>query len=163
MLRSTRSTNRRSTPAPSRAQAKILRESLKRCSQRQDFVARFQERFRAASATVRSAVREEEFEQLLHVLNASFYFVLFLSLVSEENPSRIPGGPERSIARRRGRVVSRINAIWIGSMLETVRESDPQFNRTVESAWRLMIAFALAHLPPGPQMLQEKSGSDSDS
>lgn len=158
MLRRTHSTKLRLTPTPTRAQANVVRESLKRCSQRQDFIARLQEHFHTDSATVQSNVCAEEFEQIHQVINASFYFLLLLSMVTDDASVRMVRNSAPDVAQRQGKVASKLVNTWIGSILETVRECDPQFNPMVESAWRVMIAFALAQLPP----VQRKAGREPD-
>lgn len=65
--------------------------------------------------------------------------------VTKNIPSRLTAIAEKH-DRRHADVPPRLYDSWLTCLLETVREFDPEFDDTVELAWRLVCAPGIAYM-----------------
>ena len=136
---------------PSDVHAQIFRQSLERCSRARAFFDRFHERFQVSSAPVRFRLQAREYERQHDSLKTSFYYILLISGL-KLTPAKKLGEIGKTNAPRRTNIDREMYRLWLGGLLETVKECDPQFDGTVERAWREVIEFGINHLPAGRKM-----------
>jgi len=127
----------------------VFRESYqrvlnRRTSEEREFFDAFYDRFIAADPEVAAKFKGVDMEAQKTLLRQSLIHLLHLS-----NTKRIPGGM-LEIARRHDRrhadIPPRLYQIWLESLIQTVRETDPQCNADVELAWRMICAQGITYM-----------------
>lgn len=120
--------------------------SLHRCAADPEFLDRFYERFLASSPDVREKFANTDFDRQKRVLMASLQLML-LAAEDEKN------GPERhlkELAIRHGRgqlaIGSHFYDLWLDSLLETVRECDPEWVPGIGQAWERVMGVGIGYL-----------------
>lgn len=93
----------------------------------------------------------EDYERQQDLLKASFYYALLTS-GTKGIPATEPRGPRNRKTSRPGAVHPELVRLWLGSLLSTVKECDPDFDDAVERAWREVIESAIERLPAGRRM-----------
>jgi hypothetical protein len=136
---------------PTDVHAQIFRQSLERCSRARAFFDRFHARFQVSSAPLRVRLQTREYERQQDILKASFYYILLISSL-EDTPAKKLDEIGKRKAPRRTSINREMYRLWLGGLIEMVKECDPQFDGTVEHAWREMIEFGINHLPAGRKM-----------
>jgi hemoglobin-like flavoprotein len=121
--------------------------SLKRCLAAPGFLDAFYERFVGSSAEVREKFRNTDMKRQARVLEDSLYVVANAVLGEENSLAR---GALPALAARHSRqgldIRPELYDLWIECIVETARAYDPQFDATVESAWRETLAFGADYL-----------------
>ena len=117
-------------------------KSLEKNGQR--FFDVFYEKFINASPEVAQAFKDTDMEHQRNMLEKSFYG-LFVFYATGNNNDYL-----EKIAHRHSKHDANIDPalydIWLDSLLQTVAEFDPQFNRHIELAWRLVLATGIAYM-----------------
>lgn len=125
----------------------IFQASLRRCLARPEFLERFYEIFLASSPAVKAKFAETDFERQKRVLRQSFMVIE----VCAESP---PGSPAWSALedvavahdRHHRDIPPEMYDQWLESLVQTVRDVDPEVTDEVETAWRQMLASAIAYM-----------------
>lgn len=124
----------------------LVDDSLHRCAADPAFIDRFYERFLASSPDVRDKFANTEFVRQKRALLASLHLML---LAADEEAT----GPERylrDLAARHGKAQLDIGAhfydLWLDSLLETVRECDPECSSEIEQAWERVMGVGIRYL-----------------
>lgn len=141
----------------------IVDGSLHRCSADPDFLERFYERFLASSPEVREKFVDTDFVRQKRALKAS----LHLMLLAAEDEERGPELYLRDLAARHGQRQLDIGAhlydLWLDSLLDTVRQCDPECSNEVLEAWERVMAVGVRYLlrhyrkPPPSSLWQPSS------
>lgn len=109
-----------------------------------DFFARFYERFLSTSPEVRDKFRDTDFSVQREMLRRSLTHVERFSVYRRADEAM------RRIADRHARsdldIEPYLYDIWLDSLVETVRELDPEFEDDVEIAWRVQLAAGIAYM-----------------
>ncbi len=124
----------------------LLDGSLHRCASNPEFLDRFYKRFLESSPDVREKFANTDFVRQKRALRASLHLML-LAAEDEKN------GPERylrDLAFRHGRgqldIGSYLYDLWLDSLLETVRECDPEWSPEIERAWEQVMGVGISYL-----------------
>ena len=130
--------------------------SLARCNADPRFLDLFYDKFLASSPKVREKFARTDFVHQKRALRGSFH----LMLLAADNERRDPERYLRDLAAQHGKRQMDITAdlydVWLDSLVETVREIDPEFGPAVEDAWeRVMmvgIHYMLSHYDDPPRL-----------
>jgi hemoglobin-like flavoprotein len=124
----------------------VFEASLKRCEARPDFLDLFYEKFMASSPEVASKFVDTDFDRQKNALRASFHHLLLVA----RDPKQGPDPYLEDIAVRHGAGQLAIGAhlydLWLDSLLETVRECDPECFPEVENAWEEVMMVGIHYL-----------------
>jgi len=124
----------------------VFERSLLRCESRWDFLDRFYARFVASSPAVAAKFAHTDFVRQKRALRASLHHLL----LAAQNEGGGPDAHLREIADRHGAGQLDIGAelydLWLDSLLETVRECDPEFSPEVEKAWEAVMMVGIHYL-----------------
>lgn len=125
----------------------LFEESLARCGRSRDFLDRFYERFMSSSPRVREKFAKTDFAHQKRALRASFHMLL---LFAEEEPSDAVYEFMDHLAERHADgeldIDTELYDLWFRSLLETVREHDPEFDPAIEEAWERVMAPGIEYL-----------------
>jgi hemoglobin-like flavoprotein len=121
-------------------------ESLRRCDTNPNFLDIFYEKFLASSPKVQAKFANTDFSRQKRFLRASFYLIL---LASEDEKH----GPERYLKYLAARhsasdlnVGAHLYDLWLDSLLQAVRECDPDYRPEVEEAWEEMMGIGIRYM-----------------
>jgi hemoglobin-like flavoprotein len=124
----------------------IFEQSLRRCDANPEFLDIFYDRFLASSPKVKERFAKTDFHRQKRLLRASFYLILLAS----EDPD---GGPERYLGHLAARhstkdldVGAELYDLWLDSLLESVKECDPEYSEEVEEAWEKIMGIGIDFL-----------------
>jgi hemoglobin-like flavoprotein len=124
----------------------VFERSLLRCESRWDFLDRFYARFVASSPAVAAKFAHTDFVRQKRALRASLHHLL----LAAQNEGGGPDAHLREIADRHGAGQLDIGAelydLWLDSLLETVRECDPEFSPEVGKAWEAVMMVGIHYL-----------------
>ena len=125
----------------------VFLASLKRCLAEPRFMEEFYDRFVGSSAEVREKFRNTDMKRQAQVLADSLY-VVANAVQGEEGSLARRELPQ--IAARHSRTDRDIRPglydLWIGCLVETVRDTDPRFDPEIERAWREVLAFGADYM-----------------
>ena len=124
----------------------VFESSLKRCEARPDFLVRFYEKFLASSPEVAAKFVNTDFVRQKESLKASLHHLLLVAKDEKQGPDAYL----HDIAVRHGAGQLAIGAhmydLWLDSLLETVRETDPECFPEVEAAWEEVMMIGIHYL-----------------
>jgi hemoglobin-like flavoprotein len=124
----------------------VFEASLRRCEARPGFLDLFYEKFLASSPAVREKFVGTNFVRQKRALRASFHHLV----LAAEDETRGPDRYLADIAAQHGSDRLNIGAdlydFWLDSLLATVRECDPEFDREVEAAWEAVMMVGIQYL-----------------
>ena len=122
-----------------------VRRSLERCEAAGDFGAVFYRKFLNCSPRIAPYFSETDFERQRRVLRDSVLLMVSRDVsdpAMREHLERLGKTHSRS---QRG-ILPELYELWLDSVIETVRELDPNWNAELERAWRV-------RLRPGMQVI----------
>ena len=136
---------------------RIFSNSLSRVEQEEaekgELIDCFYDRFLASSAAIGEKFAKTDMEHQKQMLRDSFKLVLSFSTRRRSDEEL------EHIARRHGRADLDISPLlygdWINSLVESVAQLDPEFDRNVSTAWRIVMA-------PGIEFMKGHYESDPD-
>jgi hemoglobin-like flavoprotein len=121
-------------------------ESLRRCDMNPRFLDIFYEKFLASSTKVREKFKNTDFQRQKKFLHASFYLILLASTDEEHGPERYL----KHLAVRHSasdlNVGAHLYDLWLDSLLQAVKECDPEYSREVEEAWEEMMGIGIRYM-----------------
>jgi hemoglobin-like flavoprotein len=127
--------------------ADVFLASLNRCLAEPGFIAGFYDRFFRSSREVREKFRHTDMERQIRVL-ADTLFVVANAVQGEDGSVVRSGLP--SLAKRHSRggldIGPHLYALWTDCLVATAKATDPQFDGTVEAAWREVLAFGVRYM-----------------
>jgi hemoglobin-like flavoprotein len=124
--------------------ADVFLASLNRCLAEPGFVAGFYERFLGSSREVRERFRGTDMERQFRVL-ADSLFVAANAVQGEENSvvrRELDRLAERHSRRDLG-IPPALYETWTECLVASGRATDPQFDATIEAAWRETLGSAV--------------------
>jgi len=105
----------------------------------EDFYRRF-----LANGEVRAHFRDTDMAQQRQMLRRSLQHVLAFSVTMTATEYLV------NLAKRHGRgdldISPALYDTWLEALIATVRSRDPEFNRDVETAWRVVLAPSIAFM-----------------
>ena len=124
----------------------VFDRSLRRCNANPGFLDLFYETFLSSSPKVKERFANTDFERQKRVLHASFYLILLAS----EDPESGPRNYLEYLAKRHSvhdlDIGSDLYDLWLDSLLAVVKECDPEFDQTIESAWEQVMEIGIDYL-----------------
>lgn len=103
-----------------------------------ELVSHFYEKFTQSSPEIEEKFANSDIERQKEMLRDSFNHVLTFSTQrqSGEELERIAGRHSKADLD----IAPRLYEAWLDSLIAAVQELDPEFNSTVETAWRIVMA-----------------------
>lgn len=129
-----------------RAILEIMDESFRRCCMRRDFLARFYERFLASSPEIKARFRGTDFTRQRRALLASLHLMLLAAEDERKGPRRYLKDLAELHSKQRLDIRPEFYDLWRDSLLETVRECDPDIDEATEQAWKRVLGVGIAYL-----------------
>ena len=125
----------------------VFLASVNRCLAEPGFIAGFYERFLRSSPEVREKFQHTDMGRQFRMLADSLYVVA--NAVQGEEGSIARGDLPR-LAKRHSRegldVGPHLYALWSDCLVATAKATDPQFDATVETAWRETLAHGVGYM-----------------
>ena len=110
----------------------------------QSFFDAFYDKFIAASPKVHEAFSETDMRRQRKMLEKSFYSLFIFYATSNQNDYL------EKIAHRHSRhevnIKPELYDVWLECLMQTLAEFDPQYNRDVELAWRLVLSPGITYM-----------------
>ncbi len=127
---------------------KVFNDSLTRVLRTQDtgesFFVKFYDRFLASSPEVRDKFEHTNMEHQYRVLKLSLFHLLHCFSSSEVSDYTA------EIARRHSRhdrdIPPHLYDLWLGCLLDTVKETDPQYTPDIGLAWKMVMSFGITYM-----------------
>lgn len=120
--------------------------SLERCTASPEFADRFYDRFLASSPKVRQRFAKTDFARQKRALRASLNLMLLVAADEEKGPARYLGDIAERHSKRDLDIGAELYDLWLDTLLETVKECDPQFSPEVERAWERVMMVGISYL-----------------
>jgi hemoglobin-like flavoprotein len=124
----------------------LFERSLAMCEVRPDFLDLFYEKFMVSSPEVAAKFVGTDFVRQKRALKASFHHLLLVAQDRKQSPDAYLS----DVARRHGSGQLAIGAslydFWLDSLLETVRECDPEWSLEVDHAWEAVMMVGIHYL-----------------
>ena len=121
-------------------------ESLRRCNNVPDFLDRFYDRFLESSPKVREKFEGTDFVRQKRALRASFHLLLTVASDEKRSPERYLREVAATHDRNNRNITAELYDLWLDTLLETVRECDPNFNAAVEKAWERVMMIGIHYM-----------------
>lgn len=113
-------------------------------SDSEEFFSRFYEIFIASDARIPDMFSATDMKQQRRVLMASLMYLIDLAVTNK------PGKQLMGIAGRHGiegmNIPRELYDNWMESLLQTVSECDPRYDKDTEMAWRVLLAPGVAYM-----------------
>ena len=110
----------------------------------QSFFDRFYEKFANASPEIAQAFKGTDMQRQRKMLEKSFYSLFIFYATSNQNDYL------EKIAHRHSRhevnIKPELYDVWLECLMQTLAEFDPQYNRDVELAWRLVLSPGITYM-----------------
>lgn len=125
-------------PSATDEQLEQFNDSLNRCTAKGDFTEKFYARFMTASPAAAEKFRGVDMRKQQRMLRGSLYMMLSAAHGKSDGLEHLD-----QIARQHSRsdrdIGPELYDVWLDSLIETVRESDPRATPEVEAAWRAVL------------------------
>ena len=119
--------------------------SRNRCEKNEDFLARFYENFLATSPRVAEKFADTDFKRQHQALQLSLRMMALASVGGDAADLYL-----EYIAKRHDRhhlnIEPELYGLWLGALIDTVRECDPEFDESVERAWREVMRYGIDYM-----------------
>ena len=124
----------------------VFEASLKRCEARPDFMDVFFEKFLLSSPEVARKFANTDLARQKEELRTALHHLLLVA----RDPKQGPDPYLEEVAVRHGAAQLAIGAhlyvLWLDSLLETVRASDPEWVPDVERSWEEVMMIGIHYL-----------------
>lgn len=121
-------------------------ESFRRCCVQREFLDRFYERFLSSSPEIRDRFRGTDFVRQRRALLASLHLILLAAEDEEKGPPRYLKDLAELHSRQRLDIRPEFYDQWRKSLIDTVRECDPEFDAAIEEAWERVLGVGISYL-----------------
>lgn len=123
----------------------IFLQSLDRCSESENFIPSFYDRFLATSDEIREKFKDTDFDKqsqmLLHSLKLAAGATLGESFALREIRERAETHDRHHLD-----IAPRLYTFWLDSVIETASEYDSQWDETVEESWNTILGHVVKHM-----------------
>lgn len=123
----------------------VFLQSLRRCSESEDFIPAFYKRFLESSDEVRHKFRFTDFELQNKMLQRSLELCAGATIGEPEALREIH---ERATThdRRHLNIESHLYDFWLESIIQTASVFDQQWDKEIEFAWRRILGHVVEHM-----------------
>lgn len=120
-------------------------ESLERCTQFEEFVTSFYDRFMSSSDEIRKKFRFTDFKIQNRMLLRSLKLA---AAATEGDAAGLRELTERSKTHDRSHldIEPRLYDLWKDAVIETARTFDTQWNQEIENAWNKILGYVINHM-----------------
>ena len=119
--------------------------SLARCNESPSFLDRFYERFLGSSDRVKEKFAKTDFVRQKQALRHSLQAMLLAAAENGQAGQYLDGIAERHSSRDLN-IGAEHYDYWLDSLLETVKECDPQYSPEVARAWEAVMMVGIGYL-----------------
>ncbi|REK22189.1 MAG: globin [Planctomycetota bacterium] len=123
----------------------IFTASLARCVTSDAFVATFYRRFLASSDEVRAKFQHTDFAVQHRMLLRSLELIAAATAGDVEGLAELNARAE-SHDRHHLNIKRPLYELWLDALLETAREFDPEWDDSIEVAWRSVLGHAIDYM-----------------
>jgi hemoglobin-like flavoprotein len=121
-------------------------ESLRRCNSNPEFLDRFYDKFLTSSPKVRQKFTHTDFGRQKRALRASLNLMPLAASDPENGPSRYLKDLAAQHSKTQLNIGAELYDLWLDSLLEAVREIDPECNAEVEAAWEEVMMVGIQYM-----------------
>jgi len=108
------------------------------------FFAAFYDNFLQASPEVAAHFRATDMNHQMKMMEKSFYGLFIFYATQNANDYLENIAEKHSHAQLN--IDERLYDIWLNSLIETVKQFDPEFNEEIALAWRVILAPGIAYM-----------------
>ena len=124
----------------------IFDKSLERCTSRSQFLDLFYTKFLASSPKVREKFKDTDFVRQKRALKASLHLILLAAGDEDGDAGRYLADVAEKHNAKHLDIGAELYDLWLDSLLETVKESDPQWDGQVGKAWEDVMMVGIHYL-----------------
>ncbi len=123
----------------------IYTDSLQRCLDQERFLWRFYELFLASSPEVRQKFAQTDFKRQIRALKKSLLEASWIGIPTQEARAELEKVAQAHSRAKRD-VPAHLYDLWLESLLQSMRDTDPQCSPAVEEAWRTVLGQVIAFM-----------------
>ena len=122
-----------------------FRRSLERCTESEDFIPSFYDRFLGHSEEIQDRFKETDFTKQNQMLLRS---LMLAAGATEGEPESLREMRERAETHDRHHlnIEPRLYDVWLDSVIATAADFDPVWNDAIEEAWRTILGHVINHM-----------------
>jgi hemoglobin-like flavoprotein len=120
--------------------------SLGRCTSQSRFLDLFYARFLASSPKVREKFEDTDFVRQKRALKASLHLILLAAGDEEGEAGKYLGDVATKHNASHLNIGAELYDLWLDSLLETVKECDPEHDPEVSKAWEDVMMVGIHYL-----------------
>jgi hemoglobin-like flavoprotein len=120
-------------------------QSLNRCSQNEQFIPAFYDRFLSTSEDIRDRFKDTDFEKQNQMLLRSLKLAAGATAGDQESLREIH---ERAVTHDRHHlnIEPRLYDAWLHSVIAAASEFDEQWDALVEESWDTILGYVVKHM-----------------
>ena len=109
-----------------------------------DFLDAFYDRFVSASPTIREHFKNTDMDRQKDMLRISLVEMskFFVNKTADSHMQRIA----RIHSKHERKVKPELYDLWLESLIDTVRNFDPDFNHEIELSWRMVLSAGITYM-----------------
>ena len=123
----------------------VFSKSLHRCEENDAFLTHFYENFLATSPRVAEKFTSTDMKRQKEALRLSLRMMVLASVGGDAGDLYL-----EYIAKRHDRhhlnIEPDLYSLWLEALIATVREFDPEFDLSVEKAWRSVLGYGIEYM-----------------
>jgi len=120
--------------------------SLGRCTSQSEFLDRFYDRFLASSPKIKEKFKDTDFVRQKRALKASLHLILLAAGDKSGDPGKYLGDVAEKHNAKHLDIGAELYDLWLDSLLETVKECDPEYDSEVGKAWEDVMMVGIHYL-----------------
>ena len=120
--------------------------SLGRCTSQTGFLDRFYDRFLASSPKVKEKFQDTDFVRQKRALKASLHLILLAAGDEDGDAGKYLADVAEKHNAKNLDIGAELYDLWLDSLLETVKESDPEWSDEVGRAWEEVMMVGIHYL-----------------
>lgn len=120
-------------------------ESLERCQADSHFLSLFYRKFVISNAEIRDKFSNTNMEHQKVMLHASLKMIM-LAIQGDDGASTYLDRVAKRHSKSELDIRPELYDIWLETLIETVSETDPEFNNDIENAWRKVMLYGIEYL-----------------
>ena len=124
----------------------VFDASLERCNAKPGFLDLFYEKFLASSPKVKEKFSSTDFVRQKSAVRASFNLMMLAARDEETGPERHLKDLAARHNRRDLNIGSDFYDLWLDSLVDTVKEWDPEFDPKIEAAWESVMTIGIGYM-----------------
>ncbi len=124
---------------------KLFNNSLERCQADPHFLTLFYRKFVISNEEVRRKFANTDMDKQKMMLHASLYMIM-LSAQNNEAASLYLERIAKRHSKKELDIKPELYDLWLATLIETVKETDSDFNEEIEIAWNKVITYGVNYL-----------------